>query len=395
MSKEEKYKKELIDKYLNNNLSIDERHELEKLALDDPFLFEALNGFAQAEKNEGESDHAKVISELQDKILAGPKSKKKRRSMVPYSIAASLLIVFGLSVWLTDFGSDKIEMANTSSTTADDMAVLKDSKDGLFKSESEVMLEEKSEGIIAENQAESVFGQEEYNKIKTKDTRTQENTKKSLNLSEDIEVEPGQVEPFQKTSHPSSAAESSLSVIEPTVSNAKENATQSTDILDSSVVLDKVEMTKDESENDVFDSSIGNTNSSEIASGDESMNEEGVMEAKKSDKLVETPISDRPYATQKYNPEMSDSGLSPFDVHFIGLVKKKLKKREQRALNDNVELQFQVVNSRIIDFKVVPSQGKRIDKMLFDFVQSGSKLLPEEEALLMVYKNMLLTPLSK
>lgn len=46
------YWNELIDKYRNGTISKDERFALEKQALDDPFLFDALEGFALYDKDE-------------------------------------------------------------------------------------------------------------------------------------------------------------------------------------------------------------------------------------------------------------------------------------------------------------------------------------------------------
>ena len=39
------YQRDLLKKLLQGELSVEERHSLEKMALDDPFLFEALEGF--------------------------------------------------------------------------------------------------------------------------------------------------------------------------------------------------------------------------------------------------------------------------------------------------------------------------------------------------------------
>lgn len=44
----EEHKKELLRKFINGSINETERHHLERLALDDPFLFDALEGYAQS-----------------------------------------------------------------------------------------------------------------------------------------------------------------------------------------------------------------------------------------------------------------------------------------------------------------------------------------------------------
>ncbi|NMM48944.1 carboxypeptidase-like regulatory domain-containing protein [Marinigracilibium pacificum] len=80
-----------ILKYLKGELSHKEEHHIEREALDDPFLSDAIEGFEKFEVQEIESD----IKELKDGL------KKKDTAFPWYSIAASILIVFvaGYSIW--------------------------------------------------------------------------------------------------------------------------------------------------------------------------------------------------------------------------------------------------------------------------------------------------------
>ena len=86
-------------------------HELERRALDDPFLADALEGYekagAQQQKNLDE-----LSRRLQDR------TDKKVRSIMPWaqlSIAASVLIIIGVGVWLVS--RNKTEKPNLVSAT--------------------------------------------------------------------------------------------------------------------------------------------------------------------------------------------------------------------------------------------------------------------------------------
>jgi len=74
-----------IEKYLNGKLTPAEMHALEKEALEDPFLADALEGA----ENVSAVDFSKDVAELNEKIV-----KRKRATWVwPMRIAASLLLI--------------------------------------------------------------------------------------------------------------------------------------------------------------------------------------------------------------------------------------------------------------------------------------------------------------
>src|SRR5215204_1863365 len=81
-----------IERYYNGQMSAAERHALEKAALDDPFLADALEGYAFAATPV--DDLAKIHSRLDQKL--------KRKKVVPIfqkykwiSVAAIVLIIAG------------------------------------------------------------------------------------------------------------------------------------------------------------------------------------------------------------------------------------------------------------------------------------------------------------
>jgi len=78
--------------YLRDQLSNQERHELEKEINTNPFLQDAMDGFSRLSANELESD----LFDLQ-KRLAQRVDRKKTRKLIPFvRIAASILLIIGL-----------------------------------------------------------------------------------------------------------------------------------------------------------------------------------------------------------------------------------------------------------------------------------------------------------
>jgi hypothetical protein len=85
-----------IRKYLNGELDGRAMHELERRAIDDPFLADALEGFEQAD-----SDQQANLDELSGRLQQRIDDKKVKRIIPwwPISIAASILIVIGAGIW--------------------------------------------------------------------------------------------------------------------------------------------------------------------------------------------------------------------------------------------------------------------------------------------------------
>lgn len=82
------YWNELLSKYRTGSISKDERYELEKAALDDPFLMDALQGFS-----ENMGDHDALLSDIQNSHL---QTKKKKDYSSVFSIAAGFLLLAGV-----------------------------------------------------------------------------------------------------------------------------------------------------------------------------------------------------------------------------------------------------------------------------------------------------------
>ncbi|HEV8283785.1 MAG TPA: TonB family protein [Chitinophagaceae bacterium] len=114
MSEEKKYKTYTavdIEKYHRGLLSPKEMHELEKAALDDPFLADALEGYGATTVN-GASDLLELEKKLQERI-----SDAKVISMVPprnsfkwWKVAAAVIVIGSggfLAFWLTANNENK------------------------------------------------------------------------------------------------------------------------------------------------------------------------------------------------------------------------------------------------------------------------------------------------
>ncbi len=88
MSLNETYKRDLLRKYLEGSISDAERHELEKIALDDPFIFDAMEGVTLHQ-----AAHKSNVNDLQSRL--NPKDAKVIRPAFwkRISVAAGVLVL--------------------------------------------------------------------------------------------------------------------------------------------------------------------------------------------------------------------------------------------------------------------------------------------------------------
>ena len=111
-SKEEAYYTLLLRQYIEGTISAEDKFILEKRALDDPFLFEALEGYQNNDNQTLES-----IQLLDAKIKKTEEVKTtKRIPLFNYGIAASLILLLGFGLWFFNdvtLGEENIAM-NTS-----------------------------------------------------------------------------------------------------------------------------------------------------------------------------------------------------------------------------------------------------------------------------------------
>lgn len=95
-----------IQRYLNHQMSAEERHVLEKAALEDPFLAEAIEGYLELPSSKYVSDIGELEKRLQERTAL--KNIPYRKMKIWWSAAAAILIVSGLAItsyWLLPSGN--------------------------------------------------------------------------------------------------------------------------------------------------------------------------------------------------------------------------------------------------------------------------------------------------
>ncbi|HTN06874.1 energy transducer TonB [Agriterribacter sp.] len=96
-----------IQRYLNRQMPVEERHAMEKAALEDPFLAEAIEGYMQHSPPDIQLDIEGLKKRLQQK--AGAKVVPLRSTKIWWSAAAVILIVLGTGLtwyWLAPTGNN-------------------------------------------------------------------------------------------------------------------------------------------------------------------------------------------------------------------------------------------------------------------------------------------------
>ena len=144
--------------YIKGNKHGRNANRLEREAMNDPFLRDAMDGF-----NSVAGEHAKIIEELEEKYTRSAiVHKPKKKSLYYWAAAASVLLIIGISTYF---------FRGIHEETAYDLAVnqiieneekiISDS----FQSQSEDLAEFKSEPMIAEARAKEVAFESEKKAI--------------------------------------------------------------------------------------------------------------------------------------------------------------------------------------------------------------------------------------
>lgn len=108
-----------IQRYLNRTMTAAEMHELEKAALEDPFLAEAIEGYSY----QNHQDVSSAVGELKLRLVqkVGTKPSLVVKTKIVWSAAAAVLIVAGAALtwyWLTP-SNDKIAQQRQSEQRID------------------------------------------------------------------------------------------------------------------------------------------------------------------------------------------------------------------------------------------------------------------------------------
>jgi hypothetical protein len=117
---------EHIRKYLDGELSGPDMHALEKAALDDPFLADAIEGFEVSRKHSGpfKSDMADLQNRLTERIT---QKKRKNRTVIQmkWPVAASILFVAGATLFTFNLITRKTNAVKIAAAEKKDSHVIK------------------------------------------------------------------------------------------------------------------------------------------------------------------------------------------------------------------------------------------------------------------------------
>ena len=147
---EEKYYQELLKQFLSGNISDADRYVLEKRALDDPFLLDALEGY-----NTNKHNAKDTIDRLEKQLIS--KTTKKEAptlSLYKYGIAASLGLLLIAGLWWTN---RTLEQDNSFATqeSMESVAEVEEIQPAKIPSVAEVVKEESEFAADRNNQYDS------------------------------------------------------------------------------------------------------------------------------------------------------------------------------------------------------------------------------------------------
>lgn len=182
----EKRKQELLNKYLNEQISKEERFELEKLALDDEFLFEALEGFHIVQ-----APHEQNLAVIQTAIDRKVGEKPERKLRLMYwrisSIAAVLLLLITITFVIRNHSLNNLNevfaTADVKNSTATDNFEEASHDSSVYASteNSKALLEQGLENIIVEDRDDHIIKAKIESIVSTNETSIEA-------LEEDLEV---------------------------------------------------------------------------------------------------------------------------------------------------------------------------------------------------------------
>jgi len=195
MHKEESHKRDLLRQYIEGNISDADRHTLEKYALDDPFLFEAMEGYTYA----GEEEQRKSILDVHNK-LNKPKSIEKYPMLKWVSVAAGLLLVASVAFLIKSEGNLSVnesfaskEKSTSSTPVATVITEADDNGDATITPEDEAEIQSESAtvediNLIVEPQTpprsvESPPGSADYTSQSKTESEDQDNVNENQNYS--------------------------------------------------------------------------------------------------------------------------------------------------------------------------------------------------------------------
>ena len=108
-----------IDRYLNGEMTIKEMHDMERAALGDPFLFDAIEGFRKADRRQTTRHLNEISAAIHAKKppvkIIEMRPKKTYRWQI--GVAAAAIIVLGIALFYKQSGNEVIALAGKQKTT--------------------------------------------------------------------------------------------------------------------------------------------------------------------------------------------------------------------------------------------------------------------------------------
>jgi len=152
--------------YLKNVFSNNERYLLEKQVMQDPFEAEAFEGLSELSAEEFEAD----IQRMQNKIIDNTKNRKVLFWKRPMTIAASVLVLFGLGVFFLTRDSKEVPYNIVDATKENKDAVVVTEKESFSepdfsnKVEAEIVFEEVEDLEEFEKESEAVMNKPDFSR---------------------------------------------------------------------------------------------------------------------------------------------------------------------------------------------------------------------------------------
>ncbi|HEY2348324.1 MAG TPA: carboxypeptidase-like regulatory domain-containing protein [Puia sp.] len=170
-----KYSAEYIRKYLEGQLSDQDMQALEKEALEDPFLADAIEGFEESRKHSVsfETGIADLKTKLEKRII---QRKRKTGILLRFStwqVAASFLIIIGLGIFMVTYINKKPGISNSNAQPDTTSASLNHLPEENIKRDDSLKQDDQ---IIASAKPLKKEKFSEYKKVKTFIRKTEESS---------------------------------------------------------------------------------------------------------------------------------------------------------------------------------------------------------------------------
>lgn len=383
VSKTEKYKKDLLKKYLNKSISNAERHELEKLALDDPFLFEAMEGYTEIS-----GSHQETLNRIKAKL---DKNKENDRVRFPYAIAASLLVLFGFSFFFWQQGSDEQSMQTVAAKEERVRDVVTPADNNSINPESAIEL---SEEIDIEPPMHSTVDEKEKVSTAKKLVQSTAPKQKNVPIASSIkdqrvnEISDEKFEEFSLEEEGLMVVEEKVVVVETQIESSTNSgrSMEASPVPAASTPAGPTGAISNSAEYEIVAEEATEMNT-DLAVVNEKSEQLDISKKKKESRSIESTskaMADAAVSDVVNNgPLASGRGyLDNFEKYLYENIEKYLSNKDLAKVQKGVALQFAISDHQVSNFKVSPNQEPRVNALLLELVKGGVNELQNSEGVL-------------